>query len=330
MIRRNVSRLVYSLVWCWCAGALAQSPVPSPPLNSTLHILAEVRLLSGDPLRGLRPGSFRLSGSGHLIRFLWSSPHTQLPLSVLVLISSAADLPSTQRAADYLRAELPRSTKQPYRLGVLGPKGEYVPLRAPDDALSTFEGGPVLDRSYPQAVQGLARCKGQRAILYVTNRLSDPPLSLISEAQSVGALIYAVGGNTDQNYDFFGQETQSTPLGNYSEGAEYGPVLPAGPAVLAQGGADISEIYAVRSIRTVYMEPSISAAFREMHKVSLGLYSFSASIPASLQTIQLQPKISGEYQLDAYAYVDSEVPPPALELVRKAGASTKRTHSPPD
>ena len=216
-------------------------------------------------------------------------------------MSSAAGFSSLGDAIKYLDTNLPKRV-QPYSLGILGPRGQYVEFQAPADAISRLRAGVFRPNGFAQSIRDLAKAKGPRAIVYLTNRRSNPPRELISAARYDGALIYAVGGNVYQNYIFSSQGI-SFPLA----------VDPS------QAKSAISSTFVwagVRSIRTVYMEHSLRKAFQEMRSVSRGLYELTVDSAGPIETVTIQPKIPGEYQLSASAYSDGDAPPLTLVLAK--------------
>jgi hypothetical protein len=316
--KNNVSlaqRAVFYIFICFLStNAVAQAVQTAPAQNTTVHIVAEVRMLTGEPLKGMRSADFNVSSAGIPLRLQMSTFKIPSPNSVLVILSTASGFDSLLNAANYLCNSVPSAIQSRYLMSFLGPHGEYIDLQPAHDALNMLRSGTFHYENSLQAVYDLTKSKGPRAIVYMTNRLANPPIPLISAAQEAGALIYAVGGNEYQNYVYSGLETTSGPLGNFSEGLQSGPVLSAGPAGSPVSNAVVWESYANQSIRTVYMERSIQKAFQQMAKASLGRYWLTVDVPASTQTIQLGTKLSGDYQIDAYAYTDSDTPAPKLIL----------------
>lgn len=299
---RHFSFALCTTSWLLCFCANGQEPSAGAPSSAAARICAEVRQLTGDPLTGLRSADFAVSGDGAPLPFRLIAAGAQVPMSLLVIVSPAAGFHTLQAATASLTQIVPHRN-QVDSLAFLGPRGEYVGFRPVDEALSNLKAGTFLYKGYVQAIQDdLEKRSGERAILFLTNRLSNPPPDLIRYAQDAGALIYAVGGDPDQNYTVSGQATFSAPLGNYTEGPDYGPVRESTYAVSAGSGAGAPawERYAVRSIRTVYMERSLQKALVEMSKTRKGFYELGIDLPASTRVVQLTPKIPGEYQLHAY------------------------------
>lgn len=281
----------YAFMNFLCVYTAAQSTQPKPVQNTTVHIVTEVRDLTGDPLRGMRPTDFSLSSAGTPLRFQMNRSKDGSPTCVLVVVSSYSGFDSLLNAANYLSNNVPSAVQSHFLISVLGPHGEYVGLQPVHDALDMLKSGTFSNENYEQAVSNLAKNKGSRAIIYMTNRLANPPDELKRAAKDAGALIYDVGGDEDENY------------------AYSGTLKSAGPRSAAMWEGETEQ-----SIRTVYVEPSIQKAFKQMAKVSLGRYRFTVEVPASVQAIQVRTKIWGDYQIEAYAYTDSIGPPPALIL----------------
>jgi hypothetical protein len=213
------------------------------------------------------------------------------PTSVLVVVSSYSGFDSLPNAANYLSRNVPSAIQSHYMMSVLGPHGEYIDLQPVRGTLNMLKSATFQSRDYAQAVSDLTKTKSPRAIVYMTNRLAGVPCELERAAKDAGALIYNVGGNEDGNNIYSGT------LNN------------AGPRSAASWDGTAEE-----SIRTVYVEPSLRKAFKQMAKASLGRYRLTVHLPASVQTIQLQMKISGDYQIEAYAYTDTDTPAPELIL----------------
>lgn len=154
-----------------------------------------------------------------------------------------------------------------------------------------MKSGTFSYENYEKAVRDLTGDNGPRAIIYMTNRLANPADELEHAAKDAGALIYDAGGDEDENYVHSGTQRSAGPRN----------------AAMWEGKAE-------QSIRTVYVEPSIQKAFKEMAKASLGRYRFTVDVPGSVQTIQVRTKIWGNYQIGAYAYTECGAPPPILDL----------------
>lgn len=322
MISRAFRFALPALNLFMCVYALSQVPTARPGFLKTVQICAEVRQLTGDPVKGLRRHDFIVLNNGTPLPFRLVPGAVHAPLSVLVIVSPASGFHTLQESASSLN-QLLLSRHHVDSLAVLGPLGEYVDFQPVSRALSAVKADKDLYdeyryESYIQAIDDLEKQQGRRAIVFLTNRLSNPPPDLITHAQNVGALIYAVGGNEDQNYTFSGEETSSASLGNYAEGPGYGPVFESTHAVsdVRGAGALVWENYAVRSVRTVYMEHSIKKAMLEIGKVAQGFYEIGVDAPASVQVIQLKPKIPGGYQFNAYACSSDAIPTTRLALAK--------------
>lgn len=272
-------------------NVVAQTAQPATTQNATVHIVAEIRLLTGEPVRGMRAADFSLSSAGTPLSFQITRSMDPSPPSVLVVVSPFSGFHSLPNAADYLSSNVPSAIQSHYLMSVLGPHGEYVDLQPAHVALSMLKSATFPSESYAQAVSDLIKAKGPRAIVYMTNRQTNAPAELESAAKDAGALIYDVGGNEDKNYIFSGTLTNAGPRS----------------AASWDGTAE-------KSIRTVYVVPSLQKAFKQMARASLGRYRLTVHVPAFVQAIQLQTKFWGDYQIEAYAYTDSGDPAPALTL----------------
>jgi hypothetical protein len=280
-----------------------------------VHITAQIRGLEGDPISDLRPSNFVVLGAGSTLPFSFATRDVNQPTFVLIVVAPSAGFSSLSDIKAFLSANVPNEVQTKSSFSFLGPRGESIGFRQSPAALIADIGSPrIVYRGFPQAIADLAKCRGHRAIIYLTNRMSNPPLEFVAAAKDAGALVYEVGGDPNQNYIYSGVETTGGPLSNYSETSQYGPVVPTGSSFPAVNNTVVWEGSGARSIRTVYVERSIKTAFREIKKESDGSYVLTVKIPQSVRTIELKPKIGGEYQLNAFDYADEGRVAPLLIL----------------
>ena len=300
MRTRVFKAVVHGFGWTLCVWGSAQAPTIIPASTRTAQLCAEVRRLDGNPVSGLRSTDFLVEDHGIPLRLRLLPHSAQTPVSALVILSPAASFADLQQVANLLAETLPGHVDS---FAFLGPHGEYVGFHAVGESLATLRDGQYLYKGHAQAIrEDLERREGPRVILFLTSRSSNPAPDLIKQASDAGALLYEVGGNENQNSLVSGDARSSAPLGNYTEGSNFGPVLNAADAVSASHGAGATgwESNTVRSVRTVYVEASMPKAVVEMRKVSRGFYRLEVDVPRSSRALQIKPRLPGEYQFYAY------------------------------
>ena len=306
--------LMCALVGCLCAAMPCQQSRGGGA--APVHVYAEVRELSGEPISTLRASNFSVLSGGSRLPFTLSSRKAKPATYLLIIVSPASGLNSTQAISDLLEREIPGGFPASYSASLLGPKGEYVSYESTRDALvSRWRARAVTYKGYRQAIRDLGTRKGRRAIIYVTGSLSNVPPDLKAAAEAAGALIYQVGGNVNQNYVFSSETTSTRELPEYGEGL-YGPTAPSGLEFNVANSTVMWASTGTRSIRTVYVERSMRGAFREMERGMAGSYELRLNVPQGVDEVQLRLRLRGDYQITAYDYSAGEGEAPDLRLAK--------------
>jgi hypothetical protein len=310
----------YLLFMCSANGAYAQERIASKQIP--VHVTVNARRLSGAPISNLRSSDLTVTAGGTTVSAAFSRYPASQPTFILIIVAPAAGYTSLDAIRAMLVSNLLHNDRPVYLFSMLGPKGEYLPFRSSTSLTTDLVPGEIVYKGYVQAIRDLATCKGRRAIMYLTNRLSNPPLELIAGANDAGAMIYEVGGDPRENYVYEGGSLTTFPSINSTQGTSSGPISPSPPATSNPGSAEFWENSAVENVSTVYVASSLGKAFDKLNRDLRGFYDLEINIPARTQSINLAPKIEGEYQVNAFAYSDSTKPAPVLTVSKKRGGGS--------
>lgn len=277
-----------------------------------------VRQLDGTPMERLGPKDFQLVANGHRLPVSLKSlrkvpkgsarvPRTR----VLIIVST--DYLAGGGTKEGLLSELPAHFGQ-NEIAMVTNNGFATRYALTKQGLvAALRNGAMRATNWQQAIKDLNNYPGRRVLVYMTNRTGRTPESLRQWAATIGALIYQVGGDTDENYVYWGDETTTPSLPAYGESIYGESAPPAGGTAVANNTA-IWESFATKSVRDVYVEKSIKEALHDIAQDGYGYYVLRVAIPSTVDSLELGVKTSQDYQLSAQPYSQSGARMPVIVL----------------
>lgn len=299
MLRTLIATAALVALGCANQSGLAEQD------DRPVHIRIQVRQMDGYPIAYLRKQNFRVTAAGQLLPITNLVHNPKQITRILVLIS--AKYSASGSSVDNLLEHLPVSLKNE-QISLVEASGAATGFFTTRVSLSTaIHAARAHSTSFQQALDGLATYTGPRAVIYMTSSTGRTPPSIRKAAAGVDALIYQVGGDPADNYDFEPYQTSAGPL-------------TASPAPLAGGGMDVlntTEVWesgATLSIRDVYVERSIQKALSEIAWEDDGYYDLQVTAPLSAKILNLSLTIKGDYQISAQTYSFEKGPVPSVAL----------------
>lgn len=282
-----------------------------------VHIRVQLRYLSGAPINNLTARNFQVSAGAQKFPLIVERPangknisSTAVSTRALLIFSAAAKGPDAETFHT-----LRRVWSKGWKVCMLTPDRRLTPCvtnaAALHHALQQTVAGEQGDQS---ALSLLHDFQGRRVIIYISDGQSKMPDQIAKSAKALTAMLYDVGGDVYQNYEYGpGQETE-TSLPQYGmglNGASYGPAT----GMTVVNPVSSYSAPAFESIGDVHNEKSLSNALRDGLSDAGNYYDLHLQVPPGTNSLVLGVTTKQGYKLTAQAYTRDTSPPPDLILL---------------
>ena len=298
-------------------ATISYAQQPSSAALEEVHIRVQLRYLSGAPINNLTARNFQVSAGAQKFPLIVERPangknssSSAVPTRALLIFSAAAKSPG----AETFQA-LQKVWSKGWEVCMLTPDRRLTPCVTNAAALRHALQQTVVEQSDQNALSLLHDFQGRRVIIYISNEQSRMPEQIAKSAKALAAMIYDVGGDVYQNYEYGpGQETE-TSLPQYGTGLNGASNGPANGMTVVNPVSTYSAP-AFESIGDVHNERSLSNALQDGLSDAGNYYDLRLQIPPGTNSLVLGVTTKQGYKLNAQAYTRGTTPAPGLILLQ--------------
>jgi hypothetical protein len=283
-----------------------------------VHIRVQLRYLSGAPINNLTARNFQVSAGAQKFPLTVEKPanrknssSTTVPTRALLIFSPAAKSPGAETFHT-----LQKVWSKRWEVCILTPDRRLTPcVTNAADLHHALQQTAAGEQSDQRALSLLHDFPGRRVIIYISNGQSKMPGQIAKSAKALTAMLYNVGGDVFQNYEYGPGEETETSLPQYGMGLYGASNGPANGMTVVTPVSTYSAS-ASESIGDVHNERSLSTALQDGLSDAGNYYDLRLQVPPGTSYLVLGVTTKQSYKLTAQAYTHGTTPAPGLILLQ--------------